>query len=291
MRIFSKIAFVLFVAMLSACRDISLVTPSANVVAKVGDKILTVDEINEATPANLSQGDSISFVKLYVDHWLIKQLKVAEAEQLFSEEEADIERLVNDYRESLLMRRVDQYHIEQNMSEDFSDSDIAAYYNTHKANFVLDQTMVKGVIVRCDGTKRTSNILRANIERVGTSATAMQILQDACAKNGYTLVDNHSEWVNYSDFLSNLPTTKSQNYDHLLDKVGVQEILSNDARYYFYITSVCRKGNVAPVEVVSDKIRRILITQRRSDIIKSHEEEILQRAFSDGSAEVVKQIE
>ena len=291
MRILSKIAFLMLVVMLSACRELNSVTPLVNVVAKVGDKVLTSDEIADATPANLSEGDSLSFVKLYVDNWLIKRLKVAEAEELFSEEVDDIERLVNDYRESLLMRRVDQYHIEQNMSEDFSDEDIASYFNTHKATFVLDETLVKGLIVRCDGTTAKSNVLRANIERVNKSASAIQVLQDACTKNGYTLFDNHSGWVNYSDFLSNLPTTKSQNYDHFLDKVGVQDIVSNGTRYYFYITSVCRKGNVAPVEVVSDKIRRILITQRRSEIIKSHEEDILHRAFNEGDAEIVKQID
>ena len=207
----------MLVVMLSACREMNSVTPLVNVVAKVGDKVLTSDEIADATPANLSEGDSLSFVKLYVDNWLIKRLKVAEAEELFSEEVDEIERLVNDYRESLLMRRVDQYHIEQNMSEDFSDEDIASYFNTHKANFVLDETLVKGLIVRCDGTTAKSNVLRANIERVNKSASAIQVLQDACTKNGYTLFDNHSGWVNYSDFLSNLPTTKSQNYDHFLD--------------------------------------------------------------------------
>lgn len=291
MRIFSKIASVAVVVMLVACRDMSSVAPLSNVVAKVGNKVLTSEEIVEAIPANLSSADSLSFVKLYVDNWLIKQLKVEEAETLFSNEQADIERLVKDYRESLLMRRVDQYHIEQNMSEDFSDEDIATYYNAHKANFVLDQTMVKGVIVRCNATTAKSNVLSANIERVGSSATAMQVLEDACKKNGYTLTDCHSEWVNYSDYLSNLPTTKSQDYDHFLDKVGVQDIVSNGTRYYFYITSVCRKGNVAPMEVVADKIRRILITQRRSEIIKGHEEDIVKRAFADGYAEIVKQIE
>ena len=83
MRIFSKIAFITLVAMLSACLEMNDVTPLSNVVAKVGDKVLTSDEIAEATPANLSEGDSLSFVKLYVDNWLIKRLKVAEAERLF----------------------------------------------------------------------------------------------------------------------------------------------------------------------------------------------------------------
>ena len=47
---------------------------------------------------------------------------------------------------------------------------------------------------------------------------------------------------------------------------------------------MCRKGNVAPLEVVADNIRRILIAQRRSEIIKSHEESIISKAMVEGHA-------
>ena len=70
--------------------------------------------------------------------------------------------------------------------------------------------------------------------------------------------------------------------------MGVQELKIGSDRYYFDFTSVCRKGNVAPLEIVSDNIRRILITQRRSQIIKSHEEQILKSALEDGDAKVYK---
>ncbi len=289
MRAILNIAFVAVAVSLFACRDMHSVSPKSNVVAKVGDKVLTIEEINQSTPANLTGDDSLSFVKMYVDHWLVKQLKVEEASTLFSSEEEEIEQLVEDYRQSLLMRRVDQYHVEQLMSEDFSDDEIARYYNSHKSNFLLDETMVKGIIVKCN-TKDKYNQLRDNIERVGSSSSSIQILEDACQKNGYTLFNHQSEWINFSDFLSDLPTSKSQNYDHILDKVGVQDLVSGNSRYYFMITSACRKGNVAPMEVVSDKIRLILITQRRADIIKQHEQTILDDAFQSGHAQVVKPI-
>ena len=103
------------------------------------------------------------------------------------------------------------------------------------------------------------------------------------------MIDNRSEWVNFADFLANLPTTRSQEYDHLLDKLGVQEMKANDVRYYFDFTSVCRKGNVAPLELVVENIRRILVTQRRSEIIKAHEESIVNQAIADGHARYYKQ--
>ena len=43
---------------------------------------------------------------------------------------------------------------------------------------------------------------------------------------------------------------------------------------------------MAPLEVVSENIRRILITQRRSEIIKAHEEQIVSEAISSGHARI-----
>jgi hypothetical protein len=40
------------------------------------------------------------------------------------------------------------------------------------------------------------------------------------------------------------------------------------------------------LESVSENIRRILLTQRRSEIIKTHEEEIVKRASNEGHARI-----
>lgn len=279
-----------FVMLLGAvsCRELPDYLMGDDVIARVGGELLTVQDISAVVPSNLKGDDSLSFVKQYTDKWLVRQLKVNEADELFSDTEKDIEKLVEDYRQTLLTSKVDQYYIDQQMSDDVSQEDITEYYNTHKSQFLLDRTLVKGRILRFDATYRQSAKLKTQMQKAATSQNDDKAFSDLCAKNNFLLIDNRSEWVNFADFLSNLPIPQSQNNEPLLDKMGVQELKIGSDRYYFDFTSVCRKGNVAPLEIVSDNIRRILITQRRSQIIKSHEEQILKSALEDGDAKVYK---
>ena len=286
MRLVVKILLAAAVAGMTSCRDLPDYLVSDNTVAKVGRKELKTNEIIEAMPANVSGDDSAAFMQVYVDRWVRKQLKLQEADVLFSASAHDIDRMVEEYRHSLLMRKVDQYYVEQQMSADFTDKDIADYYNTHKADFILDRTLVKGRVLRFDAAYRQSKTLMAQMREAATSQSAAKTLSEICEKNGFELVDKRSEWVGFSDFLTYLPAAQSQDNEHLLDKTGIQQIDAGDKRYYFDFTSVCRKGNVAPLEVVSENIRRILITQRRSEIIKAHEEQIVSEAISSGHARI-----
>jgi hypothetical protein len=239
-------------------------------------------------PAGLTGEDSLAFSQLYIDKWLIRQLKIEEADQLFSSSEDDIERLVEEYRQSLLMRKVDQYYIDEQMSEDFSDEDIAEYYNTHKADFTLDRTLVKGRIVRLDDEYRQRTKLKEQMKRASNSQSADKTFTDMCEKNNFPIFDHRTEWINLTDFLAYLPIVRQQDYSELLNTLGVQEMKDNTSRYYFELTSVCSKGNVAPLETVKDNIRRILITQRRSQIIKGHEQKIVSEAFANNHARIYK---
>ena len=272
----------------TSCRELPEYLVGDDTIARVGRNELTIADMADVMPANLKGEDSVVFVKQYVYKWIVRQLKVEEADRLFSGSEKDIERLVKDYRQSLLTGKVDQYYVDQQQGADFTDEDIAEYYNTHKSDFVLDRTLVKGRIICFPASYRQSKKLMEQMRKAATSQGDDKTFSEVCEKNGFLVVDNRSEWVNFADFLANLPTTRAQEYDHLLDKLGIQEMKANDVRYYFDFTSVCRKGNVAPLEMVSENIRRILATQRRSAIIKSHEESIVSKAMEEGHVRIYK---
>ena len=271
---------------LISCRELPDYLVGSNTLARVGRNELSITEVKQAIPSNLRGEDSIAFAKHYVDKWLVRQLKIEEADELFPSSVNDIEKMVEDYRQTLLTGKVDQYYVDKLMNNELSDKDIADYYNTHKSDFTLDRTLVKGRILRFDGAYRQSKRLKEQMRKASASPTDAKTFSDVCEKNGFVLTDYRSEWINFSDFLANLPTTRSQDYDPLLDKMDIQEMEANGTRYYFDFTSVCRKGNVAPLESVSENIRRILLTQRRSEIIKTHEEEIVKRASDEGHARI-----
>ncbi len=284
-RIVNISLFVLLATMVS-CRELPDYLVSSNTLARVGRNQLTATEVKQAIPSNLKGEDSVVFAKHYIDKWLVRQLKIEEADELFSNSVNDIEKMVEDYRQTLLTSKVDQHYVDKLMSNELTDEDIANYYNTHKSDFTLDRTLVKGRILRFDGSYRQSKRLKEQMRKAAASPTDAKTFSDVCEKNGFVLTDYRSEWISFSDFLANLPTTLAQDYDPLLDKMDIQEMEANDIRYYFDFTSVCRKGNVAPLEVVKENIRRILLTQRRSEIIKTHEEQIVKQAKDEGHARI-----
>jgi len=284
-RIVNISLFVLLATMVS-CRELPDYLVSSNTLARVGRNQLTATEVKQAIPSNLKGEDSVAFAKHYIDKWLVRQLKIEEADELFSNSVNDIEKMVEDYRQTLLTSKVDQHYVDKLMSNELTDEDIANYYNTHKLDFTLDRTLVKGRILRFDGSYRQSKRLKEQMRKAAASPTDAKTFSDVCEKNGFVLTDYRSEWISFSDFLANLPTTLAQDYDPLLDKMDIQEMEANDIRYYFDFTSVCRKGNVAPLEVVKENIRRILLTQRRSEIIKTHEEQIVKQAKDEGHARI-----
>ena len=280
----TKIA--LFVVLLTAasCQELPDYLLGDDVVARVGGELLTTEDIAEVLPSGVKGDDSVAYVKSYINKWLVRQLKIREAQTLFPDTERDIEKLIREYRLSLLSSRVDQYYIDQQMSPVISDEEISDYYNSHKGDFILDRTLVKGRVLRFDATFRQSKQLKSSMQKSLTSTIEEKSLSDVCAKNEFLLLDNRSSWINFSDFLDNLPVTVSQNNEPLLDKMGVQEMKAGKYCYYFDFTSVCRKGNVAPLEIVADNIRRILLTRRRAEIIRQHEEQILEKAITEGAA-------
>lgn len=284
------VKILLLATLLSAvsCRELPDYLVGDDTVARVGRSELTINDISNAMPSNLKGEDSVSYVKQYVDRWVVRQLKVEEADRLFSTSEHEIERMVEEYRQTLLSGRVDQHYVNAATTGEITDEDIAEYYNTHKSDFLLDRTLVKGRILCFDAAYRQSKRLMDQMRKASTSQTEDKTFTDMCEKNGFMLIDNRSEWVNFVDFLTNLPTTRTQDYEPLLDKMGIQQMEANGLRYLFDFTSVCRKGDVAPLEIVAENIRRILTTQRRSEIVKRHEEEIRRQAEAEGHVSIYK---
>ena len=212
-----------------------------------------------------------------------------EAELIFSASVADVERKVEEYRQSLLIHKIEQYYIDNEPATIVTDNDIATYYNAHKSEFRLDRTIVKGRVVSFGEKYRQRDKLYDMMR--SPKSERQKDFKDICIKNGFELKE-FTEWTEWSEFLSVLPTVRSRNYDSLLAKKGdVQKMSANGQIFYFQITEVLRKGDVRPLELASADIARVLKTLRRSEAIKSREEMILKQALENGHARIYKSTE
>ena len=273
MNLRAKIAVAAGVLLLAGCRELPRYFAGDTTIARAGGKDLRLGDVRSVVPQGLSGDDSAAFMKVYIDRWVLKQLKLQEAETLFSSSAGDIDKMVEEYRQALLIRQLDQHYVDRSIDTVFTADEIAAYYNAHKADFKLDRTIVKGRIVRFGEGYRQAAKLKT---LMGARSEAQQ--QD--------FRDIRDQWIDFPEFLSYLPTLRSQSYDAVLATAAVQEMRDSHAHYYFQIDAVLREGEPIPLERLRGTIRRILFNQRKGEIIRAHEEELCARASEMGEVKI-----
>ena len=273
----------MLLALATSCHDGGSKSSSSldeNIIAVVDGMHLHIDDVRRDMPAGITDTDSVTFVRMYVENWILNRLKIKRAEQVLSSSD-DIERLVEGYRQSLIMRQLDQYYIDKMLETEITDKQIAAYYRANSAAFKLDHNVVQGVVVKTPKGFRNTTTLTTAI-RNSAKGGDWQELDAMAEKHSLDVVNMTSQWVSYSDFLSNLPTERSRNYNDLITKSGVQQMTSDDAIFYFIITDCALKGEIAPMASVESDIRRRLYAERRADVVADYEAELKRESVDEG---------
>src|SRR5258708_37282422 len=78
---------------------------SANkdIVARVYDKYLYSDDLEEVVKSSKSKQDSALAVKAFIDNWIHQQVVMHEAETNLDAEKKDVEKQLEEYRKSLIL--------------------------------------------------------------------------------------------------------------------------------------------------------------------------------------------
>ena len=255
-------------------------TIDEDIIAIVDGVELRINDAKRDMPVGITGTDSITFMRMYVENWVLNRLKMKRAEEVLTTSD-DIERLVEGYRQSLMIRQLDRYYIDKTLDTEITDKQISAYYRANSASFKLDRNLVQGVVVKVPKRFRNTTTLTTAI-RNSAKQGDWQELDALAEKHSLKVVNMTEQWVSYSDFLSNLPTERSQSYNDLITVSTVQQMTANDAIFYFIIVDRALKGEVAPMASVENDIRRRLYAERRAEIVQEYEAELKRQSVEEG---------
>ena len=194
--------------------------------------------------------------------------------------------MVEEYRTSLLVSRLEQNYLSTRLDTLVSDSVVKAYYDEHREEFVMDRTIVKGRIVRLPDSYRQSVKLFNLMGKKG--AEEQQDFLDLCEKNNLELYTFDS-WVDFDEFLSYLPVRRGKSNEALLSKSKIHEMADADSKYFIEVSAVLKKGERAPYERVAETVRRMLYGRRRSELPQNFSDSLYSAAASEGVIEIVNQ--
>ena len=247
------------------------------ILAEIGDERLYAHDVSSIFSEGMTEEDSLRILRSYVDQWVKKQLKIREAERLFESSQTDIDRMVEEYRNSLLTNRVDQFYVDKRIDTLFTDEQIREYYDRNKSDFILDKTLLKACIVRIPRNYSRKNKLR-ELMLTSPGKDRYQDLVDLCIKNDFDLTELNG-WTDFSTFLSLLPAEKDRDYDYLLASDKVHEMETKDYLFYIRIFAFRKTGDYAPPESVADVIKRVIFNKRKEEIVRTHEDSLYRNAI------------
>ena len=116
-------------------------------LVEIGTDILYAEDIKQVLPLGLSEADSTLFAERYIRNWAQDVLFYQNAKRNIPDTK-DIDRLVENYRRSLFEHEYQRRLIEQKYSSEISQDEIEQFYNDNQRLFVLDESLVKGLLLK-----------------------------------------------------------------------------------------------------------------------------------------------
>lgn len=275
------------IAFLCSCNNINLDFESRskkkNVVARVYDKYLYTTDIQGLVSKDASPQDSALIVKSYIDDWIKQNIILHLAEINLPEEQKNVERQLQEYRNSLITFAYEQELVRQRLDTTVTDEEIEKYYNENSRNFVLKSNIIKGIFVKA--AKKTPKVDKVKGWLRSSKEKDRQQLEDFCYQYALDYSLNDNDWMQFDDLLKRVPI-KTYDKDEFLRNNRFIEITDSANVYYVSILGFQTSESNSPLNFVKETIRELIINKRKLMLIEDMQKSAFKQAQQNNEFEI-----
>jgi hypothetical protein len=276
-----RTAILLFVICLivAACTSKS---DKKNIVARVGEKELTWNEVMNIVPDNSSSVDSTTLANRYINDWLHQQVVLQQAEKNLGEEKMNFDELIENYRRTLLIYTYEQELVKQQLDTNISEKEIEDYYNNHLENFQLRDYIVKVKYCAIDAESRQIKALKKLM--FSSDPSDLVKWEKFCVDNGASHYFDEDHWMLWDEFVQQIPITVVDK-DAFLRKNRQLEFEKDNNLYLVSIVDFQVSGSQSPLSFEKEKIREMILNKRKQDLLSRMREDLYQQALQSKTIE------
>ena len=280
-----KCLVLIALAAVSACQMVHRVSDSAAelfgdaVVARVGEHRLMRSELAAYIPAGVSSEDSLALAQSYIKSWAEELIFLDMAEKHLSAEEKDVTKDLEDYRRTLLKYRYEERYINDRLDTLISDEEVRNYYREHMDKFLVERPLLK---VRYMIIPADSRSLKTIKELMSSDDAMDAIAADSLAFTAaLRYVDSSDAWMDAILLARDLGTDEASMMSAMRNRTI--EFKGDDGLLRVaYVVDMVQKGSPAPLDYCEERIKDILLSARKHELVGGLERDLLNDALAKG---------
>lgn len=229
------------------------------VIAEAYDKILFEGDIKSILPENISAQDSTAFVNSFIDRWIRDQVVIVEAEKYVAKD-INIDRLVSDYRSSLLSYNYEKRLIEDRLDTVITEEAFQLFYEQEKEQFKLTEPLVLVERFKIPSKAKRIDAFFTNWRNKREKKIKKYIETHA--------IDYSIDTVNYMSVETLLLDLPSKFKAREFKKSSIQHY---DAGYEYFVKVIDfkDKGEVPPLSYIRETLRKRILHDRKNALMQS----------------------
>jgi len=255
---------------------------SNNLVARAGENFLYEDDL----PSYVSKDDSLIKISSFIETWAKeKVLYDLSIINLSQSKRAEIDELVDNYRIDLYINSYKDLIVNSKIDSIVTNEQIDSFYSTNVNNFKLNENLVKFRYVKVPNDNININRIRRFIVRMNEQD---RYFLDSLNFQFADLKLDDSIWFTERDVISSINFINQNNKSRYFIKDRLFTLNESNYINFFIVDDMLKSGNIPPKSYLYDRIKSTIINQRKLDILKDINQEILNDALKSRKYEVYK---
>ena len=227
----------------------------------------------DALTVGLSSEDSLRVAQQYITQWAKDALLFDKAK---SHTTPEMEELVEDYRRTLYVHAYEEYLVERKMSKIISYSMALQIYTQMPDRFVLNESIVKGLMVVVPNDAPTIAKLRKWLEKESLDNIEKYAYQNA---NEYELFTDR--WLTTTDIMTHMPIERADLETKLKSNNQI-EVTDSLKTYLLQVNEKHLRGEQMPLEYARPQIEKIVLSARQVEFLQKERERLYNEAIQSG---------
>lgn len=239
----------------------------------IGDKVLYSSVIRQLLPEGTSSEDSAVIVKGYIENWVRDNLIISEAEKNIPPD-LNVNKLVNDYRSSLLMYNFENQIINKMLDTTVTQDQKIEFYQKNGSQFILSHKIVKSILI---SSGKKDNSLQSFVSKSGK--LPMEKIMEESQKKGFSTNIQGDKWIPAEDIRSFIPSVNPVKF-----KSGYTDLITYGNKVFFIkIMELYKENEIPPLDYIEEKVEQVILNNRKTQLLKSFREELYLKNLESGN--------